>query len=988
MRLFTLFLFALLPVVQAATLYVSPAGDDAANGQTRETAFATIQRGVEALAAGDTLLIAPGEYLGSVSRQGLGSDEVDTVIRAETPGTVRLRGDVPVGGWRKLPGYRFVYVTDFRSETPIQVVNELDTLSVLYSQPSLPLLEMAPGSFHYDAGTGQLYVSSSDLTPVPEHRYSVSVNTSHGFYLDDARRVAIEGLLVSGFNAAAMVSRLEGTMGATYGIFLNNSRRSVVRHCQVYLNGCGIGLHSGGDEDGRNLIEHCRAWANATRYGWGDKGGINIHGQRRGNWETIRHCESFFNHVYGINIYAGDGPQELDEERRNRLMDSLAWGNEVADFKIKTGGTYSHRVIRGVGPGLWSVIDPVFSLLGRQTYDAGADSIELADFPDLDPDAEFADPLNLDYRLQATSRFRGAGPDGRDQGPFPYRPELYFLSPSGDDAAEGRSVSTAWRTLVRAAEALSAGDTLYLLAGRYALPAELSLPPDVSLWGRGDDDVVLTGSAEIKAERLSLRRLRFADLELPMDEWFDPRAVQDQIKTLPQLVGPFLHSTSATTANIEWWTAVPGRFEVTLQPAAGETASQQIDSAQAGNLSFTGLHPGTRYSVRLAGPHGEKGELVFTTATEDRQPITWYVAPDGDDAASGTSRGEAWRTVQHAARQVGPGDTVLIAGGTYHEAVRLHATGTPDAPITFRAMPGEKVVFDGLDRSLGYVFLATHKSHLRFDGLYFRGYEDHSSLMPWAHHTRGLNGAIVLYHSVDVAITRCFQDGRGLGYSCGLLFALHSRDITVRNCVVVRTMSGAISFASTPDLRVENSLFLVNLISVISEGMNAPDQPFSFRRNVVSDSIHAKFHVNCFDIGAVEAMDEGDNCYYLRGPDAERRMWQFYGTKAFTTAAAAYRMDPAAHPASAITELTRLSHAEYEQQFAGGPTGSVFRDPGFPAAEGLPELDSRGQPHYFPDSLLSKEDLDFPDLFVTDPEMRQRGIGLDPAAFEDFHFNR
>ena len=73
---------------------------------------------------------------------------------------------------------------------------------------------------------------------------------------------------------------------------------------------------------------------------------------------------------------------------------------------------------------------------------------------------------------------------------------------------------------------------------------------------------------------------------------------------------------------------------------------------------------------------------------------TYWVAADGDDAASG-SESAPWATLQHAADAVSPGATVEVRGGTYAQRVSFHVSGTPGAPITFEAAPGESVVLDG-----------------------------------------------------------------------------------------------------------------------------------------------------------------------------------------------------------------------------------------------------------------------------------------------------
>ena len=79
--------------------FVSRQGNDGNDGLAKEKAFLTIQKGVDALKTGDTLTIAPGEYFEHVKRDNLGDAGKDTLIRAEIPGTVLLRGDVPAPTW-------------------------------------------------------------------------------------------------------------------------------------------------------------------------------------------------------------------------------------------------------------------------------------------------------------------------------------------------------------------------------------------------------------------------------------------------------------------------------------------------------------------------------------------------------------------------------------------------------------------------------------------------------------------------------------------------------------------------------------------------------------------------------------------------------------------------------------------------------------------------------------------------------------------------
>ena len=60
---------------------------------------------------------------------------------------------------------------------------------------------------------------------------------------------------------------------------------------------------------------------------------------------------------------------------------------------------------------------------------------------------------------------------------------------------------------------------------------------------------------------------------------------------------------------------------------------------------------------------------------------TWHVATTGDDTAAGTDSAP-WRTIQHAADSVTPGDTVVIHAGTY-VGFSVSVQATQAAPVAF-----------------------------------------------------------------------------------------------------------------------------------------------------------------------------------------------------------------------------------------------------------------------------------------------------------------
>ncbi len=76
-------------------------------------------------------------------------------------------------------------------------------------------------------------------------------------------------------------------------------------------------------------------------------------------------------------------------------------------------------------------------------------------------------------------------------------------------------------------------------------------------------------------------------------------------------------------------------------------------------------------------------------------PRIYHVSTSGDDTADGTPS-KPWRTIQHAADSVAAGDTVMIHGGVYNEAVTIHVSGSAaDGFITLMSAEGETAVLDG-----------------------------------------------------------------------------------------------------------------------------------------------------------------------------------------------------------------------------------------------------------------------------------------------------
>ncbi len=95
------------------------------------------------------------------------------------------------------------------------------------------------------------------------------------------------------------------------------------------------------------------------------------------------------------------------------------------------------------------------------------------------------------------------------------------------------------------------------------------------------------------------------------------------------------------------------------------------------------------------------GAIVMAGSDRADAATIVYVSPTGSDAANG-SAGSPLRTVARAVQLAGPGDSVHIASGTYHEQVQVYAK-----QVHLAAAPGATVVFDGARIVTGWT---------RFDG--------------------------------------------------------------------------------------------------------------------------------------------------------------------------------------------------------------------------------------------------------------------------------
>ncbi len=145
----------------------------------------------------------------------------------------------------------------------------------------------------------------------------------------------------------------------------------------------------------------------------------------------------------------------------------------------------------------------------------------------------------------------------------------------------------------------------------------------------------------------------------------------------------------------------------------------------------------------------------------------FYVATNGADTNPGTLA-QPWKTIQHAADTLQPGDTVFVRKGTYKSLVNINVSGTAGAPITFTNYLNEKAIIDGSgivppddDRALIYI---TDQSYLVIHGFEVRNFSTAKpELQPSGIYVTGASHDIELRNNNVHAIRNTHTDGNAFG---------------------------------------------------------------------------------------------------------------------------------------------------------------------------------------------------------------------------------
>ena len=448
---------------------------------------------------GDTILLAPGEYRENFSaRAGNRKALRNLTIKAEIPGSVLFRGDVPAPKFTSCGGG--IWKAPWPS-CP-EAVFERDTLRDLLFCSTREGLKQDAGSWYYDAKEKFLYLRTTDSGDPAKHTLTIGVTPQHGFSLYAAKAdegpsdILFEGFGVTGFYSRGKYAdqRIPSSQKKLpWGIVINRPRKNVViRDVTAFLNSHGIGFCL---ESLNGTIENCRAWGNRTTHNRSGCG-IGIYDTNAGC--TVRNNIGADNTGNDIFLYGGPfaGSTTFDGNRaygRIRVK-----GAKDKDFQVTNciAESFSHldhpRHIRNC---------TAFNYVENGEL-MTKENLFFRYEKNLKPDEILADRINFDCRpVHNAAEFVKKRSSMKSSG------KLFFLSPKGNDKADGHSIKGAFATLARAQKSLVPGAELYI-TGPVTGDLILKGARDLAIRGRGGHaalirgKIVLENCRNIKLERL------------------------------------------------------------------------------------------------------------------------------------------------------------------------------------------------------------------------------------------------------------------------------------------------------------------------------------------------------------------------------------------------------------------------------------------------------------------------------------------------------
>ena len=239
-------------------------------------------------------------------------------------------------------------------------------------------------------------------------------------------------------------------------------------------------------------------------------------------------------------------------------------------------------------------------------------------------------------------------------------------------------------------------------------------------------------------------------------------------------------------------------------------ASPQAEALGAARFTDPTYHD---YRLQSDSPLVGSGVAGLSRGAFPRpQHRIFYVGPNGNDGAAGTSERLGFRTLRKAASELRAGDTLYVMAGTYDEPLAVAASGSQDRPIGVRAFGKQRVVLLGI---------AVAASHVSIEGF---------------------------------TVARAARDG----------ITVEGGNVRIERCIVAASQGAGIRARRAPGLTVLHCTLASNARGLaIEEGSTEA----TVRDSIVAHNREAAVYVSEDSRAGFLA---GQNCYFGAGVDAER----------------------------------------------------------------------------------------------------------------------
>lgn len=259
----------------------------------------------------------------------------------------------------------------------------------------------------------------------------------------------------------------------------------------------------------------------------------------------------------------------------------------------------------------------------------------------------------------------------------------------------------------------------------------------------------------------------------------------------------------------------------------------------------------------LTEPLSAQGSTERQLGTDAAE--TFYVATTGDDQNPGTEAAPL-RHIQTAVNLAGPGDTIFVRAGVYHEAVTMTNSGTADAPIVLTAYPGEQPVIDGdyvlpsgeparwnyeADPPIYFVWGALVRirgSHIEFSGFEVKHSLGRAIVVSHTPEERNHNVVIrdCLVHDSRNSLVRVMDADHVLIENCNFYhasdYATHSRTAPQLN------WPAALATVNATHVTIRHNAVHENWSSGISPGVDS--RHITIENNVIYDHLGQQLYVH------------------------------------------------------------------------------------------------------------------------------------------------